>query len=85
MTVLKTTQDFAGEFVRDGADPRFNSGPKLQRIAKRLLDIAVSTALILVLSPLLVAVALAIKLTSHGPVLFRQPRYGLDSELFDVL
>ncbi len=45
MTVLKTTQDFAGEFVRDGADPRFNSGPKLQLIAKRLLDIAVSSRL----------------------------------------
>lgn len=85
MTVLKTTQDFAREFVRDGAGPRFDNGPKLQLIAKRLLDIAVSTALIVVLSPLLVAVALAIKLTSHGPVLFRQPRYGLESELFDVL
>lgn len=43
---------------------------------KRLVDITFSAAVLLVLAPLLAAVALLIKLTSEGPVLFRQERIG---------
>jgi lipopolysaccharide/colanic/teichoic acid biosynthesis glycosyltransferase len=43
---------------------------------KRVLDVAVSLAMLLVLSPFLFAVAVAIKLTDQGPVLFWQARVG---------
>lgn len=49
-------------------------------LAKRASDIVLSTLILLGLSPLLLAIALAVKLTSPGPVIFRQRRYGLDGE-----
>ena len=50
----------------------------VQGALKRLIDVAVAGAGLLVLSPLLLAVAIAIRLESPGPVIFRQRRYGLD-------
>lgn len=47
-------------------------------IAKRLMDIAISAAVLLVAMPLLLLIALAVKLSSKGPAIFRQRRYGLD-------
>ncbi|ALH82292.1 capsular biosynthesis protein [Sphingopyxis macrogoltabida] len=52
------------------------------RFGKRALDILVSASAILVLTPLLVAVALAIKFTDPGPAIFRQRRAGRDGEPF---
>ena len=46
--------------------------------AQRLLDIAVSGVLLIALSPLFVLVAALIKLTSPGPILYRQVRVGLE-------
>ena len=48
--------------------------------AKRLFDIGVAGSLITLLSPLLLLIAIAVKLTSVGPVIFRQKRYGLDGK-----
>src|SRR5262249_24290558 len=48
--------------------------------AKRLFDVGVAGALVLLLLPLLAAIAAGIKLTSAGPVIFRQKRYGLDGK-----
>ena len=53
-----------------------------QRTLKRLLDVAGSTLGLLVLSPLLLGVAAAIKLTSPGPVFFKQKRVGADEKVF---
>jgi putative colanic acid biosynthesis UDP-glucose lipid carrier transferase len=47
-------------------------------LVKRLMDVCVSLAALLVLSPLLLAIAYGVKRSSPGPVLFRQRRYGLD-------
>ncbi|MFT3719916.1 undecaprenyl-phosphate glucose phosphotransferase [Pseudorhodoferax sp.] len=47
-------------------------------LAKRLCDIVISALIILLISPLLLVIALAIKLSSPGPVVFKQRRYGLD-------
>ena len=58
---------------------------RLGRTLKRGLDIAGSLALLVVLSPLLVLTALAIRLDSPGGVLFRQRRVGLDGSPFTVL
>jgi exopolysaccharide biosynthesis polyprenyl glycosylphosphotransferase len=51
---------------------------------KRALDISISILLLLVLAPLLAAVALAVKLTSPGPVFFRQERIGLNKRRFRI-
>lgn len=56
-----------------------------QLALKRTVDIVVASTALLVLAPLLLATALAIKLTSRGPVFFKQPRVGRDGELFDFV
>ena len=52
---------------------------------KRRLDFAGSLTLILLLSPVLLLITLLIKLTSRGPVLFRQKRVGLNGTIFECL
>jgi Undecaprenyl-phosphate glucose phosphotransferase len=51
---------------------------------KALFDRIVAAALILFLSPVLAAVALGVRLSSPGPILFRQTRYGFNNEKFAV-
>ena len=57
----------------------------LQWFLKRLFDIAASGAALAFLSPLLVAAAILVKLTSRGPVLFRQERVGMNGRTFHML
>jgi len=49
---------------------------------KRAFDIVVSAAALLVLSPIMLAIGLAVKFTSHGPVFHAQERIGLDGRAF---
>jgi exopolysaccharide biosynthesis polyprenyl glycosylphosphotransferase len=56
-----------------------------QAAAKRACDVLISSLGLLLLAPLLVAVAVAIKLTSRGPVIFRQERIGLRGRSFTLL
>lgn len=56
----------------------------MQNFYKRTFDIAFSLGVITVISPLLLLIAAAIKLTSKGPVLFKQDRYGLDGRRIGV-
>lgn len=61
--------------------------PRLQRSSlclKRALDLVVGTLVLVVLAPLFAACAIAIKLDSPGPVLFRQRRIGRDNQPFEV-
>jgi lipopolysaccharide/colanic/teichoic acid biosynthesis glycosyltransferase len=51
---------------------------------KRAFDLLVAGVALVVLSPLMAAVALLVRLESPGPVLFRQPRVGKDGKLFTV-
>lgn len=53
-----------------------------QRALKRALDVTVSLGGLLLLSPLFLAVAVAIMLESQGPILFRQKRIGADGSVF---
>jgi polysaccharide biosynthesis protein PslA len=53
-------------------------------IGKRIFDIAVASAALLFLAPLLIVVAIAIKVTSPGPVLFHQYRYGYRNRSFKI-
>jgi len=54
-------------------------------VAKRAIDIVAAFGAILLLAPLLVGVAIAIKLTSPGPVFFRQKRVGHMGTIFKML
>jgi putative colanic acid biosynthesis UDP-glucose lipid carrier transferase len=49
-------------------------------VLKRLEDVVLALLILVLISPILLCIALAVKLTSPGPVIFRQRRYGLDGE-----
>ncbi len=51
---------------------------------KGLFDRVVGALLLLILSPILIVTAIAVKLDSRGPVFFRQKRYGFNNELIEV-
>ena len=53
-------------------------------VLKWLFDRVVGLLLLVALSPVMAAVAIAIKIDSRGPVLFRQKRYGFNNELIEV-
>jgi len=53
-------------------------------LVKRFMDVVISAAVLLLLSPFLLLIAILIKLGSPGPVIFRQRRYGLDGQIIDV-
>jgi exopolysaccharide biosynthesis polyprenyl glycosylphosphotransferase len=57
----------------------------INAIVKRVFDLGFSALFLGALSPLLVLIALAVKLTSRGPALFRQERVGLDGHGFPML
>jgi lipopolysaccharide/colanic/teichoic acid biosynthesis glycosyltransferase len=52
---------------------------------KRIMDIVLASLALIALFPLLIATAIAVKLTSKGPVLFRQSRPGLQGRPFEML
>ncbi len=62
-------------------------GPLLfrDRLVKRLLDVLVSLAAIILLSPVLIGAAVAVRLSGPGPILFRQARIGKDAHPFMIL
>ncbi len=57
---------------------------ELALAAKRLFDIGVSATVMLILSPVLIGLAIAIKLDSPGPIFFKQRRVGLQGRTFDI-
>jgi putative colanic acid biosynthesis UDP-glucose lipid carrier transferase len=56
----------------------------MDAVLKRTMDIVLTGLALLVAAPLMAGIALAVKVTSRGPVLFRQRRYGLNGELINV-
>ena len=61
----------------------FHKG-RLQAFGKRLVDLVVGGGLLVVSTPLMLLVALAVRLTSAGPVLYHQTRVGLNGRHFTV-
>ncbi len=77
------------EFVPGQSVPLFELGPPvfegIDFALKRAFDIVGSTLLLIVLSPLLLAITLAVRLTSRGPVLFHSTRRGIGQRPFACL
>lgn len=76
------TQQVAGLPLIHVTTPSLEGG---QRVAKRLFDVLVSGALIVLAAPLMALVAVLVKLDSSGPVLFRQERVGIGGDSFNML
>jgi exopolysaccharide biosynthesis polyprenyl glycosylphosphotransferase len=64
--------------------PPMNLG-RSSRLLKRSFDVVVSSAALIVLSPILLAVAIAIRLDSPGPAFYRQPRRGRYGSTFQIV
>jgi exopolysaccharide biosynthesis polyprenyl glycosylphosphotransferase len=77
------------EFVPGQSLPLFTLRPPVFEgvdfAIKRTFDVIGGTLLLVLLSPVLLAVGLAVKLTSRGPVLFRSARPGMGGTAFDCL
>lgn len=56
----------------------------LYKYFKRFFDILAASLALLVFSPLLLIVALLVRLTSEGPVIFKQARIGKDGKVFEI-
>jgi exopolysaccharide biosynthesis polyprenyl glycosylphosphotransferase len=76
-----TIEDFGGIPMINLRDPALND---YQRLVKRMFDLVAGTAITLLVLPLMVVVALAIKVDSPGRVIFRQKRVGENGRLFDM-
>jgi exopolysaccharide biosynthesis polyprenyl glycosylphosphotransferase len=62
--------------------PQYHGAKKFQ---KRLFDVTFSSMVLLCGLPVVIAVGIAIKLTSKGPIFYRQERIGLDGEAFEMI
>jgi exopolysaccharide biosynthesis polyprenyl glycosylphosphotransferase len=59
--------------------------PRWQRTIKRALDVLVSATALLLLSPLLLYIAIRVRLSSKGPIFFAQERLGLNGRPFTII
>ena len=62
----------------------FTAGQRLTKLAKRLFDIVASLLVLVLMAPVLLVAAIAIKLESKGPVFYRQTRVGLYGEPYTI-
>ncbi len=62
--------------------PRLSIGRRIQLVLKRVMDLALAIVLLLVLSPFFLLIALAVRLTSSGPILYRWPVVGQGGRYF---
>lgn len=77
-----TARDIEGELGLELPQKLFH---RKSALAKRVMDCVLSLALIVVLAPLFALIAIAIKLTSKGPVFYGHLRYGLQGKKFHAL
>jgi len=84
-------EEYTGKIAVENLRPSwliFSDGFRKTRVsmaAKRMFDVTLSLAGLIVSLPLMALVALAVKATSSGPVLYRQERVGLNGRIFVVL
>src|SRR5579884_1607160 len=74
------------ERASSSPSPRHPHGEiaRVTQVCKRVIDVIVSLASLVVLAPLFAMIALMVRLTSPGPVIFRQRRAGRDGRPFEM-
>ena len=83
-------EEYTGKIALENLRPSwliFSSGFRkapVYTLVKRLLDIVAASIGLVLAAPLMLATALAVKLTSNGPVLYHQERCGLNNRVFTV-
>jgi exopolysaccharide biosynthesis polyprenyl glycosylphosphotransferase len=80
-TARSRAEEVGGDFYISTHSSSLHGWPL---VTKRVLDVVLSFVLMLLLAPLLGAIALLIRLTSVGPILFRQERLGLNKRRFAI-
>ena len=94
-TNVHVSADVAGYEVRMSPPPSYYEQAPLYQVVgqplsgwdvvfKAAFDYVMAAVLLVVLSPLLLAVAIAIKIDSRGPILFRQQRFGFNTKVFGI-
>jgi putative colanic acid biosynthesis UDP-glucose lipid carrier transferase len=71
--------------VRAELEAELLTDKELAIVLKRAMDVVLATVGLVTLAPILLLIALTIKLDSRGPVLYRQARHGLDGEVFSLI
>ena len=93
MWKTKGRKKMAEDTVRENLNKTESKVEKMQKLTagqkkylkvKRIIDVVLSGGAIVVLSPVLGLITLAIKVESPGPALFKQKRVGKDKELFEI-
>lgn len=56
----------------------------MYKYIKRLLDVIIAMLAVIILSPLMIVTAMAVKLESDGPVIFKQEQLGLNGKVFKI-
>lgn len=77
----KTNQIFGLPLIEITPSPM----PAWEKITKRLMDLVISTVVLIVASPVMATIAVAIRSTSDGPVIYRQRRVGRKGKVFTML
>jgi exopolysaccharide biosynthesis polyprenyl glycosylphosphotransferase len=77
---LELEEAAGGEYLRFTTAPRST----VALFVKRLLDVAAASAMLVLLSPLLLATMVLVRLTSRGPAVFRQERTGMNGRVFTL-
>lgn len=67
------------------AGPSSSARRQWHGVGKRMIDVAIAAAALIVLAPALLIIAIAIRIDSQGPILFRQRRTGLNGKVFRIL
>jgi exopolysaccharide biosynthesis polyprenyl glycosylphosphotransferase len=75
-------EEFGGFPMLDLRAPALND---YQRLVKRAFDLIVGTAILILASPIILIVAIAIKLDSPGPVIYKSKRVGENGHIFEML
>lgn len=58
---------------------------KINLLIKRMVDLLGSSIGVIIISPILILIAVTIKITSEGPVFFKQERLGLNGDVFEII
>ena len=88
MSVSRSTYEIEAAPLSKGSReplPIPDSRGVYRRFGKRALDMTIALLAVIVLSPVFLLTALLVKLSSHGPVFYRQNRVGRDARIFQIL